>query len=72
MVEVGDRPLIDYGFDEMVDLSVEELLVVVGYRGEQIMPHYGVSYRDFPITYLHQRERLGLAQRAPLRGTICR
>lgn len=61
LVEVGDRPLIEYGFDELVDLAVDELLVVVGYRGEQIMHRYGVSYRDVPITYLHQRERLGLA-----------
>lgn len=60
LVEVGDRPLIEYGFDMLVDLAVGELLVVVGYRKEQLVHRYGDGYRGVPITYLHRRERLGL------------
>jgi glucose-1-phosphate thymidylyltransferase len=61
LVEVADRPLLDHVFDQLVDLGVSELVVVVGYRKEQIIERYEDAYRDVPITYAHQREQLGLA-----------
>ncbi|GGJ01880.1 UTP--glucose-1-phosphate uridylyltransferase [Halobellus salinus] len=61
LVEVDDKPLIEYAFDSLVDIGAEELVVVVGYLKEQIIERYGDAYRDVPITYTHQREQLGLA-----------
>jgi glucose-1-phosphate thymidylyltransferase len=61
LVEVNDRPLIEYAFDSLIDIGVSEFVVVVGYKKEQIMERYDDSYEGVPITYAHQREQLGLA-----------
>jgi len=61
LVEVDDKPLIEYAFDSLIDIGVSEFVVVVGYKKEQIMERYDDEYRDVPITYAHQREQLGLA-----------
>ena len=61
LVEVDDRPLIEYAFDSLIDVGVDEFVVVVGYKKEQIMERYDDEYRNVPITYAHQREQLGLA-----------
>ena len=61
LVEVDDKPLVEYAFDSLIDIGVSEFVVVVGYKKEQIMERYDDEYRDVPITYAHQREQLGLA-----------
>lgn len=61
LVEVGGKPLIEYVFDNLINLNVQELVVVVGYLKEQVMERYGDDYRGIPITYAHQREQKGLA-----------
>jgi glucose-1-phosphate thymidylyltransferase len=61
LVEVNDTPLIEDVFDNLIDAGATELVVVVGYKAEQIIDYFGDSYRDVPITYTHQREQLGLA-----------
>ncbi|MCU4926489.1 sugar nucleotidyltransferase [Halobacteria archaeon AArc-dxtr1] len=61
LVEVDGQPILTHCFDELVELGASELVVVVGYRKEQIIDHYGDAYRDVPITYTHQREQRGLA-----------
>ena len=35
-------------------------MVVVGYGASAIIEHFGDSYEDLPITYVYQREQLGL------------
>ena len=61
LVEVNDTPLIQDVFDNLIDVGATELIVVVGYKAEQIIDRFGDAYRDVPITYTHQREQLGLA-----------
>jgi len=61
LVEVNGTPLIEGVFDNLIDAGATELIVVVGYKAEQIIDRYGDAYRDIPITYAHQREQLGLA-----------
>lgn len=66
LVEVDGRPLLAHAFDALVDLDVSELVVVIGYRGEQITEHFGASYGGCPITYVEQEEREGLAHAVAL------
>jgi glucose-1-phosphate thymidylyltransferase len=61
MVEVDGKPLITHCFDQLIDLDVDEFVVVVGYRKEDIISHYDDEYEGVPITYTHQREQKGLA-----------
>ncbi|SEO22643.1 glucose-1-phosphate thymidylyltransferase [Halogranum amylolyticum] len=61
LVAVDGEPLLTHCFEELRSLGAEELIVVVGYRAEQIIERYGDEYRGIPITYTYQREQLGLA-----------
>ena len=61
LVEVNGTPLIQDVFDNLIDAGADDLVVVVGYKAEQIIDYFGDTYRDVPITYAHQREQLGLA-----------
>ena len=61
MVEVADKPILTHCFEKLVELGASELLVVVGYRKQDIIEHYGDEFEGVPITYAHQREPLGIA-----------
>jgi glucose-1-phosphate thymidylyltransferase len=61
LVEVAGRPLLEYPFETLLELDVEELVVVVGYRGDAIRDRYGDSFRGVPVSYVRQERREGLA-----------
>lgn len=61
LVEVDGRPILTYCFETVIDLGIEEAVVVVGYRGDEITDRYGDSYRGLALEYAHQSERTGLA-----------
>ncbi|MDB9235511.1 sugar phosphate nucleotidyltransferase [Halorubrum ezzemoulense] len=60
LVEVAGRPLLAHVFETAVEAGAEKLVVVIGYEGAQIVDHFGDAFAGVPITYVHQRERLGL------------
>jgi dTDP-glucose pyrophosphorylase len=66
LVEIDERPLLAHVFDTVADLAVTELVVVVGYRGDQIREHFGATYEGVPITYVRQPRREGLAHAVEL------
>jgi len=61
LVEVAGKPLLTHVFEQLTALSVSELIVIVGYRGDQIREYYGDSFEGTPITYITQESREGLA-----------
>lgn len=61
LVEVAGKPLLSHVFETLREMGVAEIVVIVGYRGEQIRNHYGDRFGDVPLTYVSQSERLGLA-----------
>ena len=60
LVEVAGQPLLAHIFETAIDAGAEKLVVVIGYEGAQIVDHFGDSFAGVPVTYVHQRERLGL------------
>lgn len=61
MVYIAGKPIIGHILDRMKDVEPEEILMVVGYRKEQIMDYVDKNYSDiFNITYIDQSEQLGL------------
>ncbi|OYR55811.1 sugar phosphate nucleotidyltransferase [Halorubrum halodurans] len=60
LVEVAGQPLLAHVFETAIDAGADELVVVIGYEGAQIVDHFGDAFAGVPITYVHQRERLGL------------
>lgn len=61
LVPVSGRPLLAHCFDALVELGVTEIVTVVGYRGDQIVEHFGDSYRGTPLRYVEQEGPNGLA-----------
>ncbi|QGX94785.1 sugar nucleotidyltransferase [Haloplanus rallus] len=61
MVEVDGKPILTHCFEQLAELGADELVVVVGYRKQDIIEHYGDEFEGVPITYAHQREQKGLA-----------
>ena len=61
MVYIAGKPIIGHILDRMIDLEPEEIILVVGYRKEQVISYVDEHYRDvFRIQYVNQKERLGL------------
>jgi len=61
LLEVAGKPLLEWCLEAVVDAGIDDLVIVVGYRGEQILDAIGDSFEGVPISYAHQRERRGLA-----------
>jgi glucose-1-phosphate thymidylyltransferase len=61
LVEVAGQPLLEYSFDALLSVGVTRLIVVIGYLGGRVRERYGDSYRDTPVRYVEQAERLGTA-----------
>jgi dTDP-glucose pyrophosphorylase len=60
LVEVGGSPLLTHCFESLLAVGVDELVVIVGYRKDAIIEHYGDGFRGIPITYVDQDDQLGL------------
>ncbi|GFO96791.1 putative glucose-1-phosphate thymidylyltransferase [groundwater metagenome] len=61
MVYIAGKPIIGHILDRMKDVKPEEIIMVVGYRKEQIMSYVDRNYSDiFNIKYIDQQEQLGL------------
>lgn len=61
LVEVCGAPILEYCFDRLATADIDEAIVIVGYRGEQIIHHFGDAYAGMPLTYVWQNEREGMA-----------
>jgi len=60
LVTVAGRPLLTHVFERTVAAGADELVVVIGYEGAQIVDRFGDAFGETPITYVHQREQRGL------------
>ncbi|MDO8620370.1 MAG: sugar phosphate nucleotidyltransferase [bacterium] len=61
LLKIGKRALLDYTFDALPD-EVDEVIVVIGYLGEQIKSHLGESFRGRNIKYVVQEKLEGTAK----------
>lgn len=61
MVKVNGKPILTHCFEQLIGLGADCLIVVVGYRKQDIISHYDDEFQGVPITYTHQREQNGLA-----------
>jgi dTDP-glucose pyrophosphorylase len=61
LVEVAGRPLLSHVFEVLADLGVSGIVVVVGYRGDEIREYYGRSFEGIDLVYARQADHRGLA-----------
>jgi len=60
MTFVNGRPAIEYSLDCAAETTVDEIVLVVGHRAEEIINQYGNRYRDKVLKYVLQWEQKGL------------
>jgi bifunctional UDP-N-acetylglucosamine pyrophosphorylase/glucosamine-1-phosphate N-acetyltransferase len=58
MLQVQGKPLLAYTI-ELLPLEITEVIMVVGYLGDQIKSYFKDNYLGKKITYVEQRELLG-------------
>ncbi len=60
MLEIDSKPVLEYNLDRALEMDVDEIVVVVGYRAEDIINRYGTNRNGVKIHYVIQREQRGL------------
>jgi dTDP-glucose pyrophosphorylase len=60
MLTLMGKPLIQYSLENAVSASMESIVIVVGYRAEDIINSFGTDFKGTRITYVIQSERKGL------------
>lgn len=61
LVDVAGKPILTHCFEQLLELPITAIVVIVGYRGKEIIDQYGHSFQDIPLTYTWQEEQRGLA-----------
>jgi glucose-1-phosphate thymidylyltransferase len=63
LVPVGNKPVIDYGLEDLREAGIEEVGVVLGNKGREAIQHHLGDGSEFglDITYIVQGDPLGLA-----------
>jgi len=61
MLEVGGKPALEYNIARAIEIDeIDETVIVVGHRAEDIINRYGTRYHDKRIRYVIQWEQKGL------------
>ncbi len=58
LIEVANKPVLMHNLDQMLGI-VDEAIIIVGYKKDQIMQALGEHYHSIKITYIVQEEMLG-------------
>lgn len=61
LLKIGRKSLLDYSFDALPD-AVDEVVVVIGYLGEQIKKYLGNNFRGRRVRYVVQQKLEGTAK----------
>ena len=60
MISISGKPAIEYSLQCTAGTKISEIIIVVGYRAEEIINAYGNNYKGKKIKYVIQRETKGL------------
>ena len=60
MIKILGKHVLEFNLDSAVNTSIDEIIIVVGYRAEEIINRYGIEYRGKRIRYVIQWEQQGL------------
>ncbi|MCK5283027.1 MAG: NTP transferase domain-containing protein [Nanoarchaeota archaeon] len=58
LLKIANKTLIEHNLDQLIDL-VDEVIVVIGYRGDMIKKRLENKYENMKISYVEQKEQLG-------------
>lgn len=58
MLKIGKKPLLHYIFDALPE-EINEVILVIGYLGDQIEKYFGNKFGKLKIKYIRQKTQLG-------------
>ncbi len=58
LIEVANKPVLEHNLEQMLGL-VEEAIIIVGYKKDQIINRFGDNYKGLKIKYVVQEKQLG-------------
>lgn len=58
MIPIGDMPILEYTLS-ILPKVIDEVIIVIGYKGEKIREHFGSSWGGRKILYVEQPEPKG-------------
>lgn len=61
LLKVAGKPLIEYTLAALPN-EIDEVIIVIGYLGEQIIKHFGESFDGKKIRYVKQKNLEGTAR----------
>jgi len=62
MLSIADKPILQYVVESLANNGIRDIVVVVGYRKEQVYDYFGAGERlGIEITYVTQEDQLGTA-----------
>jgi glucose-1-phosphate thymidylyltransferase len=59
LLRVAGKPILGHIFDDIVSLGISDIVLIVGYRGREIVDYVKANY-DVKVSVVEQSERLGL------------
>jgi len=65
MLPLLGKPLLEHIIDDLPEI-IDELIIVIGYKGEQIQKHFGTKFKHRSVSYIEQKEQLGTGHAALL------
>ncbi len=65
LLNVAGKPILGHIIDSLVEMGVEQLIPIIGYKGELIREYMDETY-DMPITYVVQEQQKGIAHAVSL------
>jgi NDP-sugar pyrophosphorylase family protein len=60
LLKVAGKPILQYNLENLEGL-VDEAILVIGYKGDQIKDYFGNQFQSLRIRYVLQKEQLGTA-----------
>lgn len=60
MLRLSGKPLVQFSLENAARVGVSQIVIVVGYRAEDIINHFGTVFDGVPVRYVIQTERKGL------------
>ena len=69
-VKVSDKYLLDYNLEQFLHIKLKEIIIVVGHNAKYIIDYLGNSYHGIPITYVNQKQLLGIAHAIKITSSL--
>jgi len=60
MLSYRNKPILERSLDNVSHIGIDELILLVGYKADTVINHFGNEYKGIPITYAVQHKPKGI------------